>query len=66
MQVIPEKIIKESAKVMSKEEVNNTFSQALEIGQQFKLNGLMPVYLIDNKDMTIYVTSKENLLKKFN
>lgn len=66
MQAVPERIIRESAEVMSKEEPNNTFSQALELGEQFKSNGLSPIYLLDKTDMTIYVTSKQRVQKKLN
>ena len=66
MLAVPEKVIKEAAEVMSKEESNNTFSQALAIGEQFRINGLSPIYILDKTDMTIYVTSMQKLQKKLN
>ena len=66
MQVVPERIIKESAEVMAREEPNNTFAQVLELGEQFKSNGLSPIYLLDTRDMTIHVTSKQRVQKKLN
>lgn len=65
MQIVPERVIKESAKDMSKEEKNNSFIYALESGRIFKENNLSPIYVIDNINMAIYVTSKERMKKKF-
>lgn len=65
LQIVPERIIKESARIMSQEEKNNSFIYALESGKIFKANDLSPVYILDALNMAIYVTSKERLNKKF-
>ena len=66
MLAVPENIIREAAETMSREEVNNTFSQALEIAEQFRSNGLSPIYLLDRANRAIYVTSEQRLQKKLN
>lgn len=65
MQIVPERIIKESARLMSQEEENNSFIYALENGKIFKANNLSPIYILDSLNMAIYVTSKERMNKKF-
>jgi hypothetical protein len=65
LQIVPERVIKEAAQVMEQEEKNNSFIYALETGEVFRENDLSPVYLLDEKTMSIYVTSKERLKKKF-
>jgi hypothetical protein len=65
LQIVPERVIKEAAQVMKQEEKNNSFIYALETGDVFRENDLSPVYLLDEKTMSIYVTSKERLKKKF-
>lgn len=65
MQVVPEKFIREAADIMSEEDKDNSFIYALETGKVFKENNLSPLYLLDNDTMSIYVTSKERMKKKF-
>ena len=65
MQVVPEKFIREAAEIMIEEDKNNSFIYALETGKVFKENNLSPLYLLNNDTMTIYVTSKERMKKKF-
>jgi hypothetical protein len=65
MQVVPEKFIREAADIMSEEDKDNSFIYALETGKVFKQNNLSPLYLLDNDTMSIYVTSKERMKKKF-
>jgi len=65
MQVVPEKFIREAAEIMVEEDKNNSFIYALETGKVFKENNLSPLYLLDGDTMTIYVTSKERMKKKF-
>ena len=65
MQVVPEKFIREAAGIMSEEDKDNSFIYALETGKVFKQNNLSPLYLLDNYTMSIYVTSKERMKKKF-
>lgn len=65
LQIVPERVIKEAAEVLSPEEKQNSFIYALENGKIFKDNDLSPVYLLDHQKMAIYVTSKERLKKKF-
>jgi hypothetical protein len=50
---------------MIEEDKNNSFIYALETGKVFKENNLSPLYLLNNDTMTIYVTSKERMKKKF-
>jgi len=65
MQVVPEKFIREAAEIMIEEDKNNSFIYALETGKVFKENNLSPLYLLNSDTMTIYVTSKERMKKKF-
>ena len=65
LQIVPERVIKEAAQVLEKEEKNNSFTYALETGKVFKENNLTPVYLLDEVTIAIYVTSKERIKKKF-
>jgi len=65
MQVVPEKFIREAAEIMIEEDKNNSFIYALETGKVFKDNNLSPLYLLNSDTMTIYVTSKERMKKKF-
>lgn len=65
LQIVPERVIKEAAQVLEREEKNNTFTYALETGKVFRENNLSPVYLLDETNMAIYVTSKERMKKKF-
>jgi hypothetical protein len=65
MQVVPEKFIREAAEIMIEEDKNNSFIYALETGKVFKENNLSPLYLLDSDTMSIYVTSKERMKKKF-
>ena len=65
LQIVPERVIKEAAQVLEKEEKNNSFTYALETGKVFKENNLTPVYLLDEVTISIYVTSKERIKKKF-
>jgi hypothetical protein len=65
LQVVPEKMIRAAAEVMSEEEKNNSFIYALESGKVFKENNLSPIYLLDPESMSIYVTSKERMKKMF-
>lgn len=65
LQIVPERVIKESAQILEQEEKNNSFIYALEAGRVFKENKLTPVYLLDNQNIAIYVTSKERMKKKF-
>ncbi|CAB4140852.1 hypothetical protein UFOVP395_187 [uncultured Caudovirales phage] len=65
LQIVPERVIKDAALVMEQEEKNNSFIYALETGKIFRDNDLTPVYLLDEKTMSIYVTSKQRLKKKF-
>lgn len=65
LQIVPERVIKEAARVLEKEEKNNSFTYALQTGEVFKQNNLTPVYLLDEVTVSIYVTSKERIKKKF-
>ena len=65
LQIVPERVVKDAARVLEQEETHNSFTYALETGKVFRENNLSPVYLLDNESMSIYVTSKERLKKKF-
>lgn len=65
LQIVPEKVIKDAAQVLEKEEKHNTFTYALEAGKVYKEHNLTPLYLLDEATTSIYVTSKERIKKKF-
>ena len=65
VQVVPEKTIRLAASDPMLGEGNNSFIYALESGKVFKENQLSPLYLLDNENMTIYVTSKQYIKKMF-
>ena len=64
-QIVPEKVIRQSAKDMESEEGDNAFIYALELGKIFKSNELTPLYLLNGENMTIRVTSKQYVQKLF-
>jgi hypothetical protein len=65
LKIIPEKIIKDSAKYLSDEDPDNSFIYALETGKIYKKNNLSPMYILDPDTMTIYVTTAERMQNKF-
>lgn len=62
-QIIPEKKIKEAAKLIGDEE--NTFKKVLIIGKDFKDANLTPMYLLNHITQEIFVTSKERMKNIF-
>lgn len=58
--IVPEEIIIQCASHFKEDEENN-FRTFLDTGEQFKMAGLTPVYICDNKMKEFIVTSKEKL-----
>jgi hypothetical protein len=65
LKIIPEKVIKDSAKYLSDEDPDNSFIYALKTGKIYKKNNLSPMYILDCDTMTIYVTTEERMQNKF-
>lgn len=62
---LSEKTVKSASVDESSEGGTNTYIYALEQGKIFKQNKLSPIYLYDEENSLIYVTSKEHIKKMF-
>ena len=67
MQIIPEYVIIQCAKVFEEESMINSFDLILLEGQKFKEADLTPIYIQDTQDgiQNIIITSQERLQNKF-
>jgi hypothetical protein len=61
--VIPEHIVQEAAEAC-KDDPDNNFLKVYNAGQEFKLAGLTPIYLLDESYMDLFVIAKETYKKK--
>ena len=61
--VIPESVVQEAAEAC-KDDPDNNFLKVYNAGQEFKLAGLTPVYLLDQSYMDLFVIAKETYKKK--
>lgn len=62
---LTEKTVKSASVDESLEGGTNAYIYALEQGKIFKQNKLSPIYLYDEENSAIYVTSKEHIKKMF-
>lgn len=64
-QIIPERVIRESAEHMRDEDPLNSFHFLLEEGELYKEADLTPVYLMNTETRVVMVTSRQYMNKKF-
>jgi hypothetical protein len=61
---IPEEVVAEAASSFGEED--NNFRRMWEAGQEYKLAGMTPIYLLDQERMDLYVVAAETYGKKLN
>lgn len=62
MEVVNEDLIKKAA-ILS--EPDNSFIKALNFAESYRQAGLTPVFLLDDENFMVIVTTQEKLDKKF-
>lgn len=62
MEVVNEDLIRKAA-ILS--EPDNSFIRALDFAEAYRLAGLTPVFLLDDENMMVVVTTQEKLDNKF-
>ena len=65
MFIIPEQSIKDAAKTERYLNPNNTFDRLLKVAREFRRADLTPIFLYDEDEMNLYVTTKEKMQNKF-
>lgn len=65
MFVIPEQTVKDAAKTERYDNPNNTFDRLLKVAKMFRQANLTPIFLYDEDEMNLYVTTKEKIENKF-
>jgi len=63
LHVVPEEVVKSCADYLRGEE--NNFQLFLDVAKQFRYAGLTPIFLCSESMKDLYVTTEENLQKKF-
>jgi hypothetical protein len=64
LHIVPEEIVVACAEHLEGEE--NNFELFLEVAKEFREAGLTPIFLCSRSMKDLYVTTQENLQKKFN
>lgn len=62
MEVVNEDLIRKAA-ILS--EPDNSFIKALDFAEEYRLAGLTPVFLLDDENFMVIVTTQEKLDNKF-
>jgi PP-loop superfamily ATP-utilizing enzyme len=65
LKILPEKMIRDAAEMFKETDPNNSFVGLLESANEFRQEGLTPVFLCDKDMKKLLVTTKEILQKKF-
>ena len=64
LHIVPEEVVEACAQYLEGEE--NNFEIFLEVAKEFRQAGLTPIFLCSRSMKDLYVTTQENLQKKFN
>lgn len=59
---VPESVIRSAAEYVS-DDPNNSFVTVLESGEEFKLAGMTPMYILDRDNMQVHVVAEETFGK---
>jgi len=65
MKYVPEEYVRQAARIERVINPNNTFDRLLASANQFRAADLTPMFFFDEDDMSLYVTTKEKMEKKF-
>jgi hypothetical protein len=65
MKYVPEEYVRQAARIERVINPNNTFDRLLVSANQFRVADLTPMFFFDEDDMSLYVTTKEKMEKKF-
>ena len=65
LRVLPEKMVKDSAKHLEEYDPDNSFVRLLASAEEFRDAGLTPVFLCDPEMKRFMVTTKEKIERKF-
>lgn len=65
MKYVPEEYVRQAARIEREFNPNNTFDRLLNSANKFREADLTPMFFFDEEDMSLYVTTKEKMEKKF-
>lgn len=65
MKFVPEEYVRQAARLERQYNPENTFDRLLATANKFRSADLTPMFFFDEDDMSLYVTTKEKIEKKY-